>query len=178
MGIRARLRSGFSCDALATPEAKVICAALKKYGVILADVGRPWFLTGEANSEWKSLLGGRLAAFYADIGSMKGVDMEVVDPPGGNCQCTIAACLTELGTPQCPAPEPLGTVHVPPPSGVSLKLQTGLRVRALNGSSVLYNGTVDAGISTQYQDTWNNMREWLCCWLYAFGGGGVTSVLG
>lgn len=44
MGLRARLRAGFDCGALSTPEARVICAGMKKYGLILADAGRPWFM--------------------------------------------------------------------------------------------------------------------------------------
>ena len=57
MGMRARLRRSFSCATLKTSAARVICQALKKYGMILADVGSPWFLTGEATPLWQTRLG-------------------------------------------------------------------------------------------------------------------------
>ena len=57
MGMRARLRRSFSCLALKTSAARVICAALKKHGLILADVGSPWYLTGEATPLWQTRLG-------------------------------------------------------------------------------------------------------------------------
>ena len=45
LGLRARLSAAFDCASLTSPAAKTICAALKKYGVILADVGSPWWAT-------------------------------------------------------------------------------------------------------------------------------------
>lgn len=57
MGMRARLRRSFACLSLKTGPARVICQALKKYGMILADVGSPWFLTGEATPAWQTRLG-------------------------------------------------------------------------------------------------------------------------
>lgn len=46
MGMRARLRPSFNCGLLQTAAARVICRALKKTGMILADGGSSWFLTG------------------------------------------------------------------------------------------------------------------------------------
>jgi len=74
------------------------------------------------------------------------------------CLCTMAACLNDVGTPTCDAPEVPGTAHPPAPTGTKVSIQTGQAVKALNGSSVTYNGTVDAGISTQYIDAWNYQR--------------------
>jgi hypothetical protein len=39
-----------------------------------------------------------------------------------------------------------------------LVVKTGLTLSKLDGSSAVYNSTMDAGISTQYIDTWNNMQ--------------------
>jgi hypothetical protein len=57
---------------------------MQKYGLILADAGRPWFLTGEASAGWETLLGANLTAFRNDIASIKAVNMEVVQPEGGH----------------------------------------------------------------------------------------------
>lgn len=90
MGMRARLRPAFSCGRLATAEARVICAALKKTGMILADGGSSWYLTGEASPEWQSRLGARYDQFLTDIKSIRGSDVQVVVPPTGACLCDHA----------------------------------------------------------------------------------------
>jgi len=81
MGLRARLRSGFNCAGLTTAPGKTVCAALKKYGVIMSDVGSSWFLTGEASSKWAEAIP-NFDAFAADLDKIKGADMQVVMPAG------------------------------------------------------------------------------------------------
>jgi hypothetical protein len=90
MGMRARLKRTFSCLTLKTPSARVICAALKKHGLILADVGSSWYLTGEASPLWESRLGANYDQFLTDIKTIRGSDMEVVVPPTGACLCDRA----------------------------------------------------------------------------------------
>ena len=51
MGQRFRLRADFDMLGF-SPEVQVILTALKKYGMILADNGSAWFLSGAPNSNW------------------------------------------------------------------------------------------------------------------------------
>ncbi len=51
-GMRVRLRSTFDCSTLASEPARVICAAMKKYGLIFADNGSPWYVSGEATGRY------------------------------------------------------------------------------------------------------------------------------
>eukprot|EP00882_Tetradesmus_deserticola_P028971 GHRQ01032324.1.p1 GENE.GHRQ01032324.1~~GHRQ01032324.1.p1 ORF type:complete len:115 (-),score=30.51 GHRQ01032324.1:23-367(-) len=88
MGLRSRLRASFNCDGLATSAARVICRAMQKYGLILADGGSPWFLTGEATPKWSKVIPD-VTAFRADMKRIKGVDMEVVVPREGK-DCTYS----------------------------------------------------------------------------------------
>lgn len=45
MGMRVRLRAGFNCNAtLTTTAARTVCVAMKKYGLIMADVGTSWWV--------------------------------------------------------------------------------------------------------------------------------------
>lgn len=82
MGARARLRAGFDCmTRMATPAARVVCAAMKRTGLILADRGSAWFITGEASPEWKTRLGASFNQFLTDIKAVKGSDIEFVVPP-------------------------------------------------------------------------------------------------
>jgi hypothetical protein len=51
MGARFRLKAGYDCGPLSV-EAQVVCAALKRYGMFLADNGSNWFITGAPDPRW------------------------------------------------------------------------------------------------------------------------------
>lgn len=51
MGLRVRLKANYDISRF-TGAARVILVALKKYGMILADNGSDWFITGATNSLW------------------------------------------------------------------------------------------------------------------------------
>ena len=51
MGMRVRMKASYSCSALSAP-VRIICTALKKYGMILADNGTPWAIAGAPNPNW------------------------------------------------------------------------------------------------------------------------------
>jgi hypothetical protein len=52
MGMRLRLKSSYVIPASAGSQARVILTALKKYGLIVADNGSNWFITGAADRRW------------------------------------------------------------------------------------------------------------------------------
>jgi hypothetical protein len=51
MGARFRMKQGYSCAAFSS-EVKVICAALKRYGMFVADNGSDWYLSGAHDPRW------------------------------------------------------------------------------------------------------------------------------
>lgn len=51
MGLRLRMKAGYDCSGLSAP-VQVICAALKKYGMFVADNGSDWYLSGAPDSRW------------------------------------------------------------------------------------------------------------------------------
>jgi hypothetical protein len=71
MGLRMRLKASFD-DTKDTGYAKVIITALKKYGIILADNGSNWYISGETNPNWpdndisqlKKIVGSDFEAVY------------------------------------------------------------------------------------------------------------------
>ena len=72
MGLRMRLKAGFDVSGYSAP-VQVILRALKKYGMILADNGSAWFVSGVPDSRWNDdMLVGELAR-------VKGSDFEAVD---------------------------------------------------------------------------------------------------
>lgn len=70
MGMRVRLKASVDISGY-PPTARVILKALKKYGMILADNGSDWYVSGAPDSRWDD----------EDINSLKrikGGDFEVV----------------------------------------------------------------------------------------------------
>jgi hypothetical protein len=55
--------------------AQTVLTALKRYGMILADNGSPWYVSGAPSSEWDD------DVLHA-LGQIKGFSFEVVDTTG------------------------------------------------------------------------------------------------
>jgi hypothetical protein len=71
MGQRLRLKASF--DVAAFPkQARAVLTALKRYGMIMADNGSPWYITGAPSSRWNN-------DDLHTLGRVKGSDFEVVD---------------------------------------------------------------------------------------------------
>jgi hypothetical protein len=51
MGLRLRMKASYSCSAY-SPEVQVICTALKKYGMFVADNGSDWYVSGAHDPRW------------------------------------------------------------------------------------------------------------------------------
>jgi hypothetical protein len=54
-GTRVRLKAGFPLDGY-SGDALVILTAMKRYGLILADQGSAWYVTGSSNPAWEEAL--------------------------------------------------------------------------------------------------------------------------
>jgi hypothetical protein len=74
MGLRLRLKANVDITGL-PPQARVIAEAMKRYGVILADNGSPWYLSGAPDEHWSN------DALRA-LGRLHGGDFEAVDVSG------------------------------------------------------------------------------------------------
>ena len=74
MGLRVRLRASFDTSAL-SPQARVIAVALKQYGMILADNGSPWYVSGVSDPGFNDDV-------LHELGAITGADLEVVDTSG------------------------------------------------------------------------------------------------
>ncbi len=74
MGLRVRLKSSVDISGFG-PQARVILLALKRYGMLLADNGSPWYITGAPNAGWND-------DQLHDFNQLHGADFEVVDTSG------------------------------------------------------------------------------------------------
>ncbi len=71
MGLRLRMKSDYDCSSF-SQEVQVICTALKKYGMSVADNGSNWFISGAPDDRWSD-------DNLADIKEITGAALEVVD---------------------------------------------------------------------------------------------------
>ena len=74
MGLRVRLKASFDTSGL-SPSARVIAEALKRYGMILADNGSPWYVSGMSDSRFDDDV-------LHELDVVTGRDLEVVDTSG------------------------------------------------------------------------------------------------
>ncbi len=72
MGQRFRLKAGFNISSF-SPEVQVILQALKKYGMILADNGSSWFISGVPDERWDNDI------LVGELRLVKGSDFEAID---------------------------------------------------------------------------------------------------
>ena len=74
MGLRVRLKSSFDLSQL-SPQARVVAVALQHYGMILADNGSPWYVSGVSNKQFSD-------DDLRTLNRITGRDLEVVDTSG------------------------------------------------------------------------------------------------
>ena len=71
MGQRFRLRADFDLSDFSR-DAQVILTALKRYGMILADNGSDWFISGAPDERWNN-------GILRELRRVRGADFEAVD---------------------------------------------------------------------------------------------------
>jgi hypothetical protein len=71
MGQRFRLRADFDLSGFST-ETQVILQALQTYGMILADNGSAWFISGAPDENWDNDI-------LQELGQVTGANFEAVD---------------------------------------------------------------------------------------------------
>jgi hypothetical protein len=71
MGLRVRLKASVNIAAFPR-QARVVLRALQRYGMILADNGSPWYISGAPNRHWNN------DALHT-LGRLTGADFEVVN---------------------------------------------------------------------------------------------------
>ena len=74
MGLRLRLKASFDLSPF-SGATLVVFTAMKKYGILLADNGSDWYISGESNDGWAPLMDD----LVGNIQKVTGGDFEVVD---------------------------------------------------------------------------------------------------
>lgn len=71
MGLRLRMKQSYDCSGYSEP-ARVICAGLKRHGLLLADNGSDWYISGAPDPRWDD-------DALGDLKQITGDAFEVVD---------------------------------------------------------------------------------------------------
>lgn len=74
MGLRLRLKANVDISGL-PQQARIVAEAMRKYGVILADNGSAWYVSGAPDERWNN-------DALNDLGRLHGSDFEAVDESG------------------------------------------------------------------------------------------------
>jgi hypothetical protein len=72
MGMRVRLKASYQIPSSFSPETKTILQAMKTYGMILADNGSDWYVSGAPHASWNN------AKLVTELAQVKGASFEVV----------------------------------------------------------------------------------------------------
>jgi hypothetical protein len=81
MGMRVRLKASYAIPSSFSKESKVILQALKTYGMIVADNGSDWYISGATDDRWSNL------PLYAEMASVTGSNFEVLRMNGLVSSC-------------------------------------------------------------------------------------------
>ncbi len=127
LGQRFRLRADFDISGF-SPEVQIILRALKRYGMILADNGSSWFISGVPDERWDNDALGELRQVQGSDFEAVDVSSLIVDPDSGQAQ-----------GPTLPAPTPSSTEVISAPAGgghITYQLPDGhvYRIEARDGA--------------------------------------------
>lgn len=75
MGLRVRMKADYDCSEMSS-EAQVVCTALKRFGMLLADNGSNWYISGAPDPRWDD-------DALGDLKTIPGDAFEVVDTGEG-----------------------------------------------------------------------------------------------
>jgi hypothetical protein len=112
MGQRFRLKANYEMSGFA-PEVQVILRAMKKYGLILADNGSAWYISGAPDERWNNSV---LHQLHTVPGSaFEAVDSSslMLDPNSGQVRTTDQTTPTPTSTPGPPTPTPTIAPTIP-----------------------------------------------------------------
>ena len=76
MGMRVRLKASYVIPASFSTETKALLTAMKTYGMIVADNGSDWFVSGAPDDRWNN------SKLLSELGQVKGSNFEVVRMDG------------------------------------------------------------------------------------------------
>jgi hypothetical protein len=99
MGQRFRLKADYDISGF-SPDVQVILRAMKKYGIILADNGSAWYISGTPDERWNNSVLHELRRVTGSAFEAVDVSSLMVDPDSGQVRSDGTATPTPVVTPQ------------------------------------------------------------------------------
>ncbi len=96
MGLRVRMRADFDISGFSSTN-QIILRALKKYGMILADNGSAWYITGAPDDRWNNDDLHNLGAIPGSAFEVVDVSSLMIDPNSGQARQTATCDLNGDG---------------------------------------------------------------------------------
>jgi hypothetical protein len=82
MGLRLRMKASVDTSSF-TSSGKIVAAGMKKYGLIVADIGSDWYFQGDSDNRWNDSApdghGSYISELLGDFDHVTGADFEVVN---------------------------------------------------------------------------------------------------
>jgi hypothetical protein len=144
MGQRFRLKAGAVDISTFSPQGQVILRALQKYGMILADNGSAWYISGIPNAGWNN------SALNSDFGRLKGSFFEAVDVSSLKIDDDSGQAV--VGDDPPPPPPPPSSIQLTSPNGGEV-LKVGQAFNVTWTSSG-FTGNIKIEISKDGGVTW------------------------
>ena len=129
MGVRFRLRANFDISGYSATN-QIILRALKKYGMMIADNGSAWFLSGAPDSRWND-------SDLHNLGAVHGSDFEVVDVSG-----------LMISSDSGQARQATGTTVIVTPSTASVQINNTQQFQANQAVTWSVNGAGNGSINS------------------------------
>jgi len=137
MGMRVRLKANVNISGY-PPQSRVVLQALRTYGMILADNGSRWFMSGAPNAGWDN-------DDLQSLNGIKGSDLEVVqmgtiftaDPTGSAPAITLSASPATISSGQSSTLNWTATNT----STVFITPNTGIPIGLVRGTALIVNPT-------------------------------------
>lgn len=149
MGLRFRLKAAFDISSF-SPANQVILRALKKYGMIVADNGSAWYISGAPDARWND-------NDLHSLGHVTGANFEVVDESGLQVAPDSGQARQGIGTPPPCTRIPDPPVLLTPPAGAVMSVGPVLLDWADTNCAASYRVLVRRGPrqkATVYQKDW------------------------
>ena len=171
IGQRFRLKASFDVSGF-SPETQVILVALKKYGMIIADNGSAWYISGVPDERWNN------DVLVSEFARVSGSNFEAVDESSLMLNPDSGQALQQAGAPDTVAPTAPGSLLATAgsASGIDLSWSPATDNVGVQGYLVYRNGVQIASVTgTAYQDSGLKAATSYSYQVVAFDGAGNHS---
>lgn len=152
MGQRFRLRADFDISGYSQP-VQVILTAMKQYGIILADNGSSWYISGSPNENWDNDMLHELDDVLGSDFEAVDVSSLMIDPDSGQVAVEVDLAIEKTGPPFVAAGDPITYTLTIANSGT--EAATNLHITDSLPAGATFVGSPDGGTVQGQTVSWD-----------------------